>query len=186
MRTTFKVWSSQVARCRGIDSHGRPLREGHEEILVLIEELLVDLAPHVVPWRDPDDCRAPSSPQHPGNRFGGPRRCAQGQRHRPAGGPPPIGIPLRSRRFRRRSGGPPRCRCDCHTRPATPVARSAGCSRQDPRADDRGSRGVLRRLVHGYFDLDLKVIWATVERDVPRLRAQIAAILESMSGVDAD
>ena len=55
-----------------------------------------------------------------------------------------------------------------------------------PEVDWIAATHTRNRLVHGYFDVDLEVIWATVERDIPRLREQIAAILEGMSGADAD
>jgi uncharacterized protein with HEPN domain len=35
------------------------------------------------------------------------------------------------------------------------------------------------RIVHAYFDLDWKILWVAAAEDVPALRAQVAAILES-------
>lgn len=37
--------------------------------------------------------------------------------------------------------------------------------------------GTRDRLIHGYFSVDLDIIWAIVERELPRLREQVAAIL---------
>lgn len=54
-----------------------------------------------------------------------------------------------------------------------------------PEVDWIAAAHTRNRLVHGYFDVDLELIWATVERDIPRLRKQIAAILEGMPGADA-
>ena len=38
--------------------------------------------------------------------------------------------------------------------------------------------GMRNVLVHGYFDIDLDVVWNTVEGDVPKLKAAIQSILE--------
>lgn len=38
--------------------------------------------------------------------------------------------------------------------------------------------GMRNILVHDYFGLNLDEVWSAVERDVPRLRAQVRAILE--------
>jgi uncharacterized protein with HEPN domain len=35
------------------------------------------------------------------------------------------------------------------------------------------------RLIHGYFDIDLDVVWSTVTQDLPSLAAQIEAALRS-------
>ena len=36
------------------------------------------------------------------------------------------------------------------------------------------------RLIHGYFDVDVDLLWDTVERDIPTLESQIRAILETL------
>ena len=46
-----------------------------------------------------------------------------------------------------------------------------------PEVDWVALRGMRNRLVHGYFDVDLDVIWEAVVRDVPVLRDQVAGIL---------
>jgi len=38
--------------------------------------------------------------------------------------------------------------------------------------------GMRNILVHDYFGLNLDEVWAAVERDVPKLRQQVLAILE--------
>jgi uncharacterized protein with HEPN domain len=38
---------------------------------------------------------------------------------------------------------------------------------------------VRNRIVHAYFDLDWKILWIAATEDVPALRVQIAAILQS-------
>lgn len=37
--------------------------------------------------------------------------------------------------------------------------------------------GMRHVLVHGYFEIDLDIVWAAVQRDLPPLRDAIAAIL---------
>ena len=36
--------------------------------------------------------------------------------------------------------------------------------------------GMRTILVHRYFDIDPEVVWAVVERDLPRLKAQLATL----------
>lgn len=36
------------------------------------------------------------------------------------------------------------------------------------------------RLIHGYFDVDLDLLWDTIERDIPALEAQISRILDAL------
>ena len=38
---------------------------------------------------------------------------------------------------------------------------------------------VRHRIVHAYFDLDLKILWNAALDEIPQLRKQIAQILES-------
>src|SRR5262249_27220247 len=40
----------------------------------------------------------------------------------------------------------------------------------------RGMRGMRNRVAHGYFDLNLDVIWDTVESALPALLAQIGKL----------
>ena len=37
-------------------------------------------------------------------------------------------------------------------------------------------------LVHGYFDIDLDIVWAVVEKDLPPLKSAIQAILSESAG----
>lgn len=53
-----------------------------------------------------------------------------------------------------------------------------------PEVDWIAATATRNRLAHGYFDIDLDVVWETVVRDVPLLRGQIASILESMERED--
>ena len=40
-------------------------------------------------------------------------------------------------------------------------------------------RGMRNRMAHGYFDIDLDVVWETVQASLPPLLKQLAAIIES-------
>jgi uncharacterized protein with HEPN domain len=40
-------------------------------------------------------------------------------------------------------------------------------------------RGMRNRMAHGYFDIDLDVVWETVQASLPALQKQLAAIIES-------
>ena len=35
-------------------------------------------------------------------------------------------------------------------------------------------------LIHGYYDVDLNVVWDTVQQDIPALRVAIARMLQSL------
>ncbi len=37
--------------------------------------------------------------------------------------------------------------------------------------------GMRNRLVHGYFDVDLDIVWATVDRELPALIRQLESVL---------
>ena len=38
---------------------------------------------------------------------------------------------------------------------------------------------MLDRLIHGYFDIDLDIVWSTVTEDLPPLAAQLERALAS-------
>lgn len=38
--------------------------------------------------------------------------------------------------------------------------------------------GMRNRIVHNYFEVDLEIVWRTVQQDLPVLRKQIAALLD--------
>jgi len=40
--------------------------------------------------------------------------------------------------------------------------------------------GMRNILVHGYFEIDLDVVWSVVENDLPDLKAKIQALLASL------
>ena len=37
--------------------------------------------------------------------------------------------------------------------------------------------GMRNRLIHAYFDIDLDVVWSTVTKDLPQLKADLESIL---------
>lgn len=40
----------------------------------------------------------------------------------------------------------------------------------------RSMRGMRNRIAHGYFDMNLEVVWATVQAALPQLQVQLAAL----------
>jgi len=40
--------------------------------------------------------------------------------------------------------------------------------------------GMRNRIVHDYFEIDLQVVWQTIQRDLPGLRQQIVTMLEDL------
>jgi len=43
----------------------------------------------------------------------------------------------------------------------------------------KAAYGTRNALTHGYFKVDLDVVWKTIERDLPALQVQVFNILES-------
>ena len=40
--------------------------------------------------------------------------------------------------------------------------------------------GMRDRLIHGYFGVNLQIIWETIQKRIPELKAQISSILEEV------
>ena len=40
--------------------------------------------------------------------------------------------------------------------------------------------GLRNRIVHGYDGVDMRIVWDTVSEDIPRLRAELAAINDAV------
>jgi len=38
--------------------------------------------------------------------------------------------------------------------------------------------GMRNRLIHGYFDIDLDIVWQTIKNDIPNLLKEIVNIIE--------
>lgn len=53
--------------------------------------------------------------------------------------------------------------------------------RQYGRIPWRQISGLRHVLVHGYFSVDLDIVWGVVERDLPGLREQLERVLHDMS-----
>ncbi len=41
-------------------------------------------------------------------------------------------------------------------------------------------RGMRNRLAHGYFDLNIDVVWTTLQQALPDLRAELRAICDDL------
>ena len=42
-------------------------------------------------------------------------------------------------------------------------------------------RGMRNRMVHGYFDVDLNIVWDTVHSSLPQLESQLRTVIDSKS-----
>ena len=40
--------------------------------------------------------------------------------------------------------------------------------------------GVRNRLIHAYFEVNLPIVWDTVQMDIPSLRQQVERMLEQI------
>lgn len=40
-------------------------------------------------------------------------------------------------------------------------------------------RGMRNRMVHGYFDVDLNIVWDTVQSSLPQLESQLRTVTDS-------
>lgn len=57
---------------------------------------------------------------------------------------------------------------------------------QYPEVPWRQMVGTRDKLIHEYFGVDLKLIWAVVKDDLPKLRPQIEEILRDQSETEED
>ena len=55
------------------------------------------------------------------------------------------------------------------------VAEHPGFTQTHPDIPWRSIRGMRNRIAHGYFDIDLDVVWRTVEAELPGLIARLDA-----------
>lgn len=49
-----------------------------------------------------------------------------------------------------------------------------------PEVQWRGMRGMRNRIAHGYFEINLEVVWQTVQEALPVLLGQLEAIRQSL------
>jgi uncharacterized protein with HEPN domain len=47
-------------------------------------------------------------------------------------------------------------------------------------------RGMRNRIAHGYFELDIEVVWDTVRDAVPELAAKLPGLLQAVGEFDAE
>ena len=40
--------------------------------------------------------------------------------------------------------------------------------------------GMRHVLVHGYFEMDLEIIWSVIEKDLPSLKVQIQSVQQAL------
>lgn len=57
----------------------------------------------------------------------------------------------------------------------------ASIKRQNPQVPWKVMTGMRNRLIHGYFGIELKIVWGTVQKDIPPLADEISKILEGES-----
>lgn len=50
----------------------------------------------------------------------------------------------------------------------------------------RNMRGMRNRIAHGYFDINLDVVWDTMQTALPELLKQLPAVRESADNADRD
>jgi uncharacterized protein with HEPN domain len=46
--------------------------------------------------------------------------------------------------------------------------------------------GTRNKLIHGYFDVNLFIVWDTLQSDLPPLKQQVERILEEMNEKDSE
>lgn len=42
-------------------------------------------------------------------------------------------------------------------------------------------RGMRNRMAHGYFDIDLNIVWETVQNDLPGLEIAIGVLIQTFA-----
>ncbi|MBM5574754.1 DUF86 domain-containing protein [Deefgea sp. CFH1-16] len=57
-------------------------------------------------------------------------------------------------------------------------------SQAHPEVPWRSMRGMRNRIAHGYFDINLDVVWDTVQMALPALLAQLPAVQEQARSSD--
>ena len=44
----------------------------------------------------------------------------------------------------------------------------------------KGIIGMRNRLIHGYFDIDLEIVWETVKGDIPNLISELEKVVQNL------
>ena len=60
----------------------------------------------------------------------------------------------------------------------------AGFTQAHPEIPWRNMRGMRNRMAHGYFDIDLQVVWETTQEWVPELLKQLPAVRQDADNED--
>jgi uncharacterized protein with HEPN domain len=58
---------------------------------------------------------------------------------------------------------------------------SEGLRQAHPEVPWRQMVAMRNVLIHGYFDIDVDLVWSVAENDLPKLRAQVQAIVEDLA-----
>lgn len=58
--------------------------------------------------------------------------------------------------------------------------RHSGVVERYPDLPWNSMKGMRNRIAHGYFEVDLRIIWGTVRKDLPNLRTEVTRIIESL------
>lgn len=47
----------------------------------------------------------------------------------------------------------------------------------------RNMKGMRNRIAHGYFDIDLNIVWDTIQTELPRLLASLPAVIDDAKAI---
>jgi uncharacterized protein with HEPN domain len=56
-----------------------------------------------------------------------------------------------------------------------------GLKAKYPAIEWQFATAMRNRLIHGYFDVDAKIVWSTTQNDLPKLKTEIEEILENLT-----
>ena len=54
-------------------------------------------------------------------------------------------------------------------------------AKKHPKFPLKAAYGMRNALAHGYFKVDLDMVWRTVERDLPELEVQVGEVIQSIN-----
>jgi uncharacterized protein with HEPN domain len=58
---------------------------------------------------------------------------------------------------------------------------SEGLRQAHPEVPWRQMVAMRNVLIHGYFDIDVDLVWSVAENDLPKLRAQVQAVVDDLA-----